>query len=136
MLRVCRSTGRLGLAMWIPETFIRTFTVTGGCASPPPMRTLTADRDLEERLEHWFRDSAFDLHTIYREVVFRHRSAEHWVDVLLTSGLVHGMLPRLPQETQHRLRVEMLDLIDQFDIATPRVVDVQSRYLEVVVVKK
>jgi SAM-dependent methyltransferase len=138
LLRVCRSTGRLGLALWTPDGFMgRLFGVAGICEPPRPSDTLTARRDLEDRLEHWFRASAWDLHTTYRDVVHRHRAAEHWVDALETcDGPVRDVFARLPQETRRRLEHDVLQLIDEFNIATPPAVVVQSQYVEVVVVKK
>jgi hypothetical protein len=59
----------------------------------PPPATLTPPSrwGLEDHLNHLF-------HTIYRDFVFRYRSAEHWIDVFRTwYGPVHKAFAGLSQ---------------------------------------
>ena len=135
LLRVCRTTGRIGLAMWTPNGFMgRLLEVVGRHAG---WRSTIPSQEFEDQLENWFRMSVCDLHTTYRDVVFRHRSPEDWVDALQTiDGPVQKVFAGLPREARRRLGSELLYLIDDFNIGTPSTVVVHSQYAIVVVLKK
>jgi hypothetical protein len=58
------------------------------------------------------------------------------MDMLQTCyGPVRDVFARLPRETRRPLEQEMLDLIDEFNIAIPPAVVVRSQYVEVLVAK-
>jgi SAM-dependent methyltransferase len=138
LLRLCRPTGRLGVAVWAPGGFMcRLSTVTSRHAAPGPTEASAAHRDLEDRLESWLRPAVWNLHTSYRDVVFRCGSVERCLDILETcDGPVRDLCERLPWEVRHRLERDVLHLIEEFNVATAPGVLVPSRYVEVVALKK
>lgn len=138
MLRVCHRNGRIGLANWTPRGFIgRLFAVVGRYAPPPPSLTPPSRWGTEEHLEHLFRASASDIHTIPRDFVWRYRSTEHWIDVFRTwYGPVHKAFAGLSAEAQARLEEDLIELIDEFNASGDSTMVVPAEYLEVVVVKK
>jgi ubiquinone/menaquinone biosynthesis C-methylase UbiE len=138
LLRVCRPDGRIGLANWTPGGFIgRLFGLIGRYAPPPPALTPPARWGTEDYVEHLFRASASDIHTLHRKFVFRYRSAQHWIDVFRTwYGPVHKAFASLSAEAQQRLEQDLIHMIQEFNTSGDSTMVVPSEYLEVLVVKK
>jgi ubiquinone/menaquinone biosynthesis C-methylase UbiE len=138
LLRVCRREGRIGLANWTPRGFIgRLFAVVGRHVPPPPGLTPPSRWGLEDHLDDLFRASASDIHTTYRDFVFRYRSPEHWVEVFRTwYGPVQKAFAGLSADGQHRLEQDLISLINDFNSSGDSTMVVPSEYVEVVVVKK
>jgi hypothetical protein len=138
MLRVCRRGGRIGLANWTPRGFIgRLFAVVN--RHVPPLAGLTPPSrwGMEDHLEELFRAPASDIHTTYRDFVFRYRSPAHWVDVFRAwYGPVHKAFAGLSAEGQGRLERDLLALIAEFNTSGDATMVVPAEYLEVVVVRK
>jgi ubiquinone/menaquinone biosynthesis C-methylase UbiE len=138
LLRVCRHEGRIGLANWTPRGFIgRLFAVVGRHVPPPRGLTPPSRWGVEDHLNDLFRASASDIHTTYRDFVFRYRSPEHWVEVFRTwYGPVHKAFASLSPDAQQRLEQDLISLINDFNSSGDSTMVVPSEYLEVVVVKK
>jgi ubiquinone/menaquinone biosynthesis C-methylase UbiE len=138
MLRVCRPEGRIGLANWTPRGFIgRLFAVVGRHVPPPPGLTPPSRWGMEDHLDDLFRGSASDIHTTYRDFVFRYRSPEQWVEVFRTwYGPVHKAFAGLSTDGQRRLEQDLISLINDFNSSGDSTMVVPSEYVEVVVVKK
>jgi SAM-dependent methyltransferase len=138
LLRVCRREGRIGLANWTPRGFIgRLFAVVGRHVPPPLGLTPPSSWGLEDHLEDLFRDSASDIHTTYRDFVFRYRSPEHWVDVFRTwYGPMHKAFAGLSAGAQRRLEQDLINLVNDFNSSGDSTMVVPAEYIEVVVVKK
>jgi ubiquinone/menaquinone biosynthesis C-methylase UbiE len=138
LLRVCRREGRIGLANWTPRGFIgRLFAVVGRHVPPPPGLTPPSRWGLEDHLDDLFRASASDIHTTYRDFVFRYRSPEHWVEVFRTwYGPVHKAFAGLSADGQRRLEQDLISLINDFNSSGDSTMVVPSEYVEVVIVKK
>src|SRR4029079_17157080 len=109
-----------------------------GCHVPPPPGLAPPSRwGMEEHLDDLFRGSASDIHTTYRDFVFRYRSPEHWVDVFRTwYGPVHKAFAGLSADGQRRLEQDLISLINDFNSSGDATMVVPSEYVEVVVVKK
>jgi ubiquinone/menaquinone biosynthesis C-methylase UbiE len=138
LLRVCRHEGRIGLANWTPRGFIgRLFAVVGRHVPPPPGLTPPSRWGLEDHLDDLFRASASDIHTTYRDFVFRYRSPEHWVEVFRNwYGPVHKAFAGVSPDVQRRLEDDLISLINDFNSSGDSTMVVPSEYVEVVVVKK
>jgi ubiquinone/menaquinone biosynthesis C-methylase UbiE len=117
LVRVCRRGGRIGLANWTPRGFIgRVFAVMNRYVPPPLGLTPPSRWAMEDHLEELFRVPASDIHTTYRDFVFRYRSPAHWVDVFRTwYGPVHKAFGGLSTEGRVRLERDLLALIDEFN---------------------
>jgi ubiquinone/menaquinone biosynthesis C-methylase UbiE len=138
VLRVCRRGGRIGLANWTPRGFIgRVFAVMNRHVPPPAGLTPPSRWGMEDHLEELFRAPASDIHTTYRDFVFRYRSPAHWVDVFRTwYGPVHKAFGGLSTEGRVRLERDLLALIAEFNTSGDSTMVVPAEYLEVVVVRK
>jgi ubiquinone/menaquinone biosynthesis C-methylase UbiE len=138
LVRVCRRGGRIGLANWTPRGFIgRVFAVMNRYVRPPVGLTPPSRWGMEDHLEELFRVPASDIHTTYRDFVFRYRSPAHWVDVFRTwYGPVHKAFGGLSTEGRVRLERDLLALIAEFNTSGDSTMVVPAEYLEVVVVRK
>jgi ubiquinone/menaquinone biosynthesis C-methylase UbiE len=138
MVRVCRHNGRIGLANWTPRGFIgRLFAVVGRHVPPPAGVTSPARWGTEDYLEQLFHESASDIHTVYRDFVFRYRSPAHWVEVFRTwYGPVHKAFAVLDGDAKRRFEKDLLALIDEFNSSGDSTMVVPSEYVEVVIVRK
>lgn len=138
LVRVCRRGGRIGLANWTPRGFIgRVFAVMNRYVPPPVGLTPPSRWGMEDHLEELFRVPASDIHTTYRDFVFRYRSPAHWVDVFRTwYGPVHKAFGGLSTEGRVRLERDLLALIAEFNTSGDSTMVVPAEYLEVVVVRK
>ena len=138
MLRVCRRGGRIGLANWTPRGFIgRVFAVVNRHVSPPVGLTPPSRWGMEDHLEELFMVPASDVHTTYRDFVFRYHSPAHWVDVFRTwYGPVHKAFAGLSAVAQGQLERDLLALIAEFNTSGDSTMVVPAEYLEVVVVRK
>ena len=138
MLRVTRRGGRIGLANWTPRGFIgRVFAVMNRHVPPPAGLTPPSRWGMEDHLEELFRAPASDIHTTYRDFVFRYRSPAHWVDLFRRwYGPVHKAFAGLSPAGQLRLEQDLIALIAEFNTSGDASMVVPAEYLEVVVVKK
>jgi ubiquinone/menaquinone biosynthesis C-methylase UbiE len=138
MSRVCRPKGRIGLANWTPRGFVGQLFGVIGRRVPPPAGVTPASRwGTPEHLEELFGISASDIHTTYRDFVFRYRSPQHWIDVFRTwYGPVHKAFAALPEEGRTTLEMDLLQLIDEFNTSGDSTMVVPSEYAEVVIAKK
>ena len=138
MLRVTRRGGRIGLANWTPRGFIgRVFAVMNRHVPPPAGLTPPSRWGMEDHLEELFRAPASDIHTTYRDFVFRYRSPAHWVDLFRRwYGPIHKAFAGLSPAGQLRLEQDLIALVAEFNTSGDASMVVPAEYLEVVVVKK
>ncbi len=138
MLRVTRRGGRIGLANWTPRGFIgRVFAVMNRHVPPPAGLTPPSRWGMEDHLEELFRAPASDIHTTYRDFVFRYRSPAHWVDLFRRwYGPLHKAFAGLSPAGQLRLEQDLIALVAEFNASGDASMVVPAEYLEVVVVKK
>lgn len=136
LLRVCRPTGRIGMANWTPEGFIgQLFRIMGQHLPPPPGALSPALWGTETRLHALF-SPAGTVTTQQKVFTFRYRSPEHWLEVFRTwYGPVHKAFAALPELGQAALSQDLLALIARFNRASDGTMVVPSDYLEVIVTK-
>ena len=137
LMRICRRRGRVGLANWTPGGFMgRLLAVVDDHAEPPRAATPAVQWGDEGHLEYLFRGSACDLHTIYRNVLFRFDSAELFVDALRCHHeRVRTAFASLSTLAQRYLVWDLFRVIEEFDLSTTSTRVVLSEYVEVVMVK-
>jgi ubiquinone/menaquinone biosynthesis C-methylase UbiE len=138
LVRVCRHEGRIGLTNWTPRGFIgRLFAVVGRHVPPPPGLTPPSRWGTEDHLNDLFRSSASDIHTTYRDFVFRYRSPQHWLEVFRNwYGPVHKAFAGLSPDAQHSLEQDLLELVRAFNSSGDGTMVVPSEYVEVVIIRK
>jgi ubiquinone/menaquinone biosynthesis C-methylase UbiE len=137
LLRVCRPGGKIGLANWTPESFIGQLFKTIGKNLPPPagLRSpaLWGTRD---RLNDLFGSDAGSIEAAQRTYVWRYKSPRHWLDLWrAVYGPLQKAFDALDEAAQEQLTLDLLALIDRFNVATDGTMVVPADYLEVIVTK-
>ncbi len=133
LARVCRRSGRIGLANWTPEGFIGQIFKTIGRHVPPPAGVKSpALWGTEARLEELF--PGHRIQAAPRVFNLRYRSAAHWLEVFRTwYGPVHRAFAALDVERGKELEADILALLGRMDRGGGNGLVVPSEYLEVVV---
>ena len=136
MLRVCKSSGKIGLANWTPAGFVGQIFKTIGKHLPPPAGVKPpALWGTEARLKELFGDGA-TIQTETRHFVFRYKSAEHFMDVFRSYyGPIHKAFLALDAAGQAALHDDLMALMAHMNRATNGTLALPSEYLEIVVTK-
>ncbi|MCB1914829.1 MAG: methyltransferase domain-containing protein [Rhodocyclaceae bacterium] len=135
LLRVCRPGGRIGLANWTPGGFIgRLFRVIGSHVAPPAGVDSPARWGTREFIEERFDGAARSIEVTTRQFVFRYQSPAHFADVFATwYGPVLKAFQALDETGGDALRRDILQLIDECNVADDGTMKVPSDYLEIVI---
>ena len=125
------------MANWTPESFIgRLFKVLGGFVAPPVGVQSPANWGDEGWLRTAFGDTSSVIDVTPRSFAFRYKSAAHFIEIFRTwYGPVHKAFAALDAEKQRELERGIVDLVDEFNIASDGTIKVPSDYLEVVITK-
>ena len=137
LLRVCRPSGKIGLANWTPDGFGgQGFRITAEYVPPPPGVSPPTLWGTEERLRALFGAGVTSLHCTRRSVILRYRSAQHYLEHFRTYfGPTIRTFEGLPAEGQERLSRATLENIHRFNQSGDETMVVPSEYLEVVATK-
>ena len=137
MARVCRPSGKIGLANWTPDGFIGQLFKTIGKHLPPPAGVKSpALWGTSARLADLFGPAA-SIAIKERDFVFRYKSAQHCLDVFRTYyGPVLKAFEALPAQTQTTLAADLIALVGQFNRSGDNSMVVPSAYLEIVVTRR
>ncbi len=138
MLRVARSGGRIGLANWTPQGFIgRLFKVIGGYLPAPAGLQSPALWGTESHLAELFGAQAKQIRCERRYFNFRYRSAAHWVQIFRDYyGPTHKAFAALDANAAQALERDIVNLLEQLNVAGSASLVVPSEYLEVVISKR
>jgi ubiquinone/menaquinone biosynthesis C-methylase UbiE len=137
LLRVVKPGGRIGVASWTPEGFIgRLFEVVGSFVpSPAGLRSPMAWGS-EPRLVELFGPGAADIRTERKLYMFRHPSAEHWVDFFRAYyGPMHRAFTALDGPRQLAFHAALTALAQDWDKGRSGSLVVPGEYLETVITK-
>jgi ubiquinone/menaquinone biosynthesis C-methylase UbiE len=138
LARVCRRSGKIGLANWTPEGFIgQVFKTLGKYLPPPAGARSPALWGTEPRLNEMFGASASAIRAERRHFVFRYRSPEHFMDVFKSYyGPMLKAFAALDEANQQKLRQDLMALIGSMNRADDGTMVLPSEYLEVVITKR
>jgi ubiquinone/menaquinone biosynthesis C-methylase UbiE len=138
MLRVCRPSGKIGLANWTPQGFIGQMFKSLGQYLPPPAGTKSpALWGTRERLAELFGGGAMSIKAEPRNFMFRYRSPAHFIDVFKAYyGPILKALAALDEDKRKSLLADLQALIARLNRADDGTMVVPGEYLEVVIVKK
>lgn len=133
MIRVCRPSGRVGLANWTPEGFVgQMFKIVGQHNPPPAGVPSPLAWGTEGRLQELFgAETKVDI--VRRHFAFRFRSAEDYFE---TFKAFYGPLVKawaaLDTDGKASLRAQLVALADGANRNAGGALTVDSEYLEVV----
>jgi len=137
LLRVCKPSGKIGLANWTPASFIGQLFRTIGAHVPPAQGVKSpALWGTDQRLRELFGAGAASIVATPRAFTFRYLSAEHWLEVFRT---YYGPLNRAFAACGNEgalLERDVLTLLAEFDRGDGYGLVVPSEYLEVVITKR
>ncbi len=138
MLRVCRPSGKIGLANWTPDGFIGQLFKTIGAHLPPPAGVKSpALWGTKGRLAELFGSGAASIAAEPRSFTFRYRSVEHFMEVFKTYyGPTLKAFAALDPQPQAALHADIVALLARFNRSGDGTVVVPSEYLEVIVTKR
>jgi len=137
LLRVCRQTGKIGLANWTPEGFIgQVFKAIGKYVPPAPGVKSPALWGRKEHLDELFGAKAI-VAAASKNFVFRYKSPQHWIEIFRTYyGPVLKAFAAIDAEARKALEADLHALIGTFNIARDGTVVIPGEYLEVVITKR
>jgi len=136
LARVCRTSGRIGLANWTPDGFIGQLFKTIGKHVPPPAGVKSpALWGTEVRLEELF--AGHDVKATRQTFNFRYKSADHWLEVFKTYyGPTNRAFAALDANGQAVLQADIVELLTRMNRGGEDTLIVPSEYLEVVITKR
>jgi SAM-dependent methyltransferase len=135
--RVCRPSGRIGLANWTPEGYIgQVFKVIGRYIPPPSGLQSPALWGTEEGLRKFFGNQINGIKVVRKHFIFRYRSAQHWLDTFRNYyGPVLKAFAALPADQQDALAADLVALAQSFNTRSDTLA-VPGEYLEVVLTRR
>ena len=139
MMRVCKRSGRIGLANWTPDGFIgQVFKTLGKYLPPPPAGAKSpALWGTRAALDEMFGSQAGSIKAEPRFFNFRYKSAEHFLEIFKTYyGPVMKAFAALDAAAQQDLHNDLYALIVRMNKSGDATMVVPSEYLEVVIVRK
>jgi ubiquinone/menaquinone biosynthesis C-methylase UbiE len=136
LLRVCRPSGRIGLASWTPTGFLgQLFRTVAAHVPPNPAVQSPLLWGTDEHIRTIFTGARAIEHTA-RHFAFRYRSAEHFVEVFRTFyGPVHKAFATLDAERQQGLEDDLLALLRRVDQGGRDGLVIPAEYLETVITR-
>lgn len=138
MLRVCKSSGKIGLANWTPDGFIgQLFKTIGKHLPPPPGARSPALWGTPTRIAEMFNAKSASISSEQRDFVFRYRSPGHWLEVFKTYyGPMLKAFGALDAAGQSELERDLIALVGHFNRSKDTTMVVPSAYLETVIIRK
>jgi ubiquinone/menaquinone biosynthesis C-methylase UbiE len=135
LARVCRAGGRIGLVAHTPDGFIGQLFKTNARHVPPPAGLRSPIQwGTEDRLHELFDDRIAGMRVVRRQMVFRYRSPEAYLDYWRRYyGPTLKSFEAVGEAGRAALETDLLDLIARFNRAGDGTMVVPSEYLEAVI---
>jgi ubiquinone/menaquinone biosynthesis C-methylase UbiE len=133
LVRVCRVSGRIGLASWTPEGFLGELLRTVARYVPPPAFAKSPLRwGSSAGIAELFPRDVKTVSSVRKHFAFRYRSAEHFIEVFRRYyGPTHKAFEALDGRGQARLEADMTQLMNKWNKSQDALV-IPAEYLEVV----
>jgi SAM-dependent methyltransferase len=135
MLRVCRPGGTIGMANFTSASLAMGFMRVSARYRPPPRRQGTPTTwAMEDGLRDLFGDAVDSLQVSLRHVMFRYRSADHWLEFFRTSfGPIRMVHESLDPERQEAYGRDLKALVVEANRSGDDTIVAPVEYAEVVI---
>ena len=133
LVRVCKVSGRIGVASWTPEGFLGELLKTVGRYVPPLAFAKSPLRwGSEGGIAELFPGDVRTISSARKHFAFRYRSAAHFIDVFRRFyGPTHKAFEALDASGQAQLDADMTQLLNKWNKCQDALV-IPAEYLEVV----
>ena len=138
LLRVVRPGGTIGLANWVPDSYVGDLFRTMGKYVPPPPGLKPPFRwGTEEGLDELLDGGIGSLQTSRRSFVWRFRSARHHVEFMLGYyGPLNKAFGTLDEEQQQAFEGDLISLVERHNRSDDGTAIWPADYLEVVATRR
>ena len=138
LVRVTRHGGRIGLVAHTPEGFIgQLFKINAAHVPPPAGLRSPIQWGTESRLRELFGDAVAELTVVKRELVFRERSPQAFLDYWRRFyGPTLKAFEAVGEAGRPAFEADLLGLIERFNRADDGTMVVPNEYLEAVIVTR
>jgi len=138
LVRVTRNGGRIGLVAHTPEGFIgQLFKINAAHVPPPAGLRSPIQWGTETRLRELFGDAVAELTVVKRELVFRERSPQAFLDYWRRFyGPTLKAFEAVGEAGRPAFEADLLGLIEGFNRADDGTMVVANEYLEAVIVTR
>jgi len=138
LMRVCKLGGKIGMANWVPDSYVGDLFKTMGKHVPPPPGLKPPFRwGTEEGLRELFGDGTGSLLTRRRTFVWRFPSARHHVDFMrVYYGPLQKAFEALDESGQKALEEDLISLVEHYNRSENGTAVWPADYLEVVVARR
>lgn len=135
LLRVCKRGGRIGLANWTPTSAVGDIFRLGARFVPPPAGLASPVAwGSPERLSELFADRARRIELRDRVMLWRHRSADHFVDTFRAYyGPVHRTFAAIGDEQAADYAAALADIARRTNRADDDTIATAFAYVTVVI---
>jgi SAM-dependent methyltransferase len=134
LLRVCRPGGVIGLANWTPSSGIGDMFRLGARFVPPPEVRPPLEWGTAARLRELFGEHASSIRLHDRVWVWRHRSADDFVETYRTYfGPVHRTFAALDQHQARAYAAGLAEIVHRHNRATDGTIAAAFSYVTVVI---
>jgi SAM-dependent methyltransferase len=138
LLRVCKPGGTIGMANWVPDSYLGDLFRTIGKYVPPPAGLKPPFRwGTEEGLDELLDGGIGSLQTRRRTHVWRFPSAWHHVEFMRGYyGPLNKAFGALDEEGQSALERDLISLADRYDRSDEGTTVLHADYLEIVAIRR
>jgi ubiquinone/menaquinone biosynthesis C-methylase UbiE len=134
MLRVCKPGGQIGMANWVPDSFVgEMFMTTAKHAPPPPGVKPPILWGTEDHLRELFGEKISSMSVERATVKFSFLSPQHYIEYFRTYfGPMKMAFARVGEDGAADLEADLLAMLERHNIAGERAMVAPSEYLRVI----
>ena len=138
LMRVCKPGGTIGMANWVPDSYIGDLFKTMGRHVPPPAGLESPFRwGTQDGLGELLDGGIGSLQTRRRSFVWRHPSARHHVDFMRGYyGPMTKAFEALDESGQKALEEDLISLVERYNRSGDETAVWPADYLEVVATRR
>ena len=138
LLRVCKPGGKIGIANWVPDSYVGDlFRTIAKHVPPPPGLKPPFVWGTEEGLRELFGDSIGSLQTQRRSFMWRYPSARYHVEFMRGFyGPLYKAFEALDEEGQKALEKDLISVVEHYNRSDDGTAVWPADYLEVVATKR